>query len=330
MVVGEPQQAVTYSFSGMARSASDTVLSFRVSGSLLSLPVQVGQRVRAGERIASLDPTDYQLKVMELEAQLAQFQAGFTRARADYERVRGLYEVGNVSKSDLDQAQAAFESSRAGLEAVGKNLELVKQQLDYTRLHAPISGTVSSMPVENYQTVQAGQSIVVLSTDENLEFEVGLPDHLIHAITPGDQALVTFDVLPDNVLPARVSEVSIMPGALSTYPVKLRLEDSSAQIRPGMIGEARFQIRPTNGENFVTVPVEAVFGLPEGAQAVWIVDPQTETVHRRTVTVGRLLAEGLQILEGLALGEQLVVRGVHRLEEGQQVRLMNTAANTSE
>ncbi len=325
VIVDEPRSKVTRSFSGMARASRDTVLSFRVPGSLQELPVRVGRRVVTGDLIARLDPKDYELKVKELEAQTAQARAAFNRARADYERVRGLYEVGNVSKSELDHAQAGFESAQAQREAVLKNLELVRQQLSYTRLHAPLSGSVSAVPVENFQTVQAGQPIAILSTDDDLEFEVGLPDHLIHQIQVGGEARVVFDILPGRPFKALVSEVSITPGPMSTFPVKLSLEEPSPRLRPGMIGTAHFELDQNDAKTFMLVPSESVFGLPSGEQAVWIVEPESKTVHQRKVKVGRLLPEGLQILSGIEGGDRVVVRGVHRLEEGHQVRLLGNS-----
>jgi len=330
IIVDEPRSTVTRSFSGMARASRDTTLSFRVSGSLEELPVRVGRRVHTGALIARLDPRDFELKVKELEARTAQARAAFNRARADYERVRGLYEVGNVSRSELDQAQAGFESGRAQLEAALKSLDLVRQQLSYTKLTAPLSGSVSALPVENHQTVQAGQPIAILSTDDDLEFEVGLPDHLIHQIHMGDAARVVFDILPHQEYSALVSEVSISPGPMSTFPVKLSLEAPPPSIRPGMIGTAHFELEQNGDRAFVLVPSESVFGLPSGHQAVWIVDPESKTVHQRRVRVGRILPEGLQILRGLEEGEQVVVRGVHRLEEGQEVRLQRGSKANSQ
>lgn len=325
IVVESPRGQVERSFSGMAKAARDTALSFRVAGSLQDLPVQVGQRVQAGELIARLDPRDFELKVMELEAQTARARAAFNQARADYERVRGLYEVGSVSKSDLDQAQAGFETAQAQLAAVNKNQDQVRQQLSYTRLTAPTAGSISQVPVENFQTVQAGQPVAILSTNEDLEFEVGIPDHLIHQIQVGDPAQVVFDVLPDRTFSASVSEVAITTGPLSAFPVKLRLIEAAQRIRPGMIGTAHFILArntTTDGpETFTIIPPQAVLGLPTGEQVVWLVNPESSTVRRHPVTVGRLLPEGMQILEGLSGGERIVIRGVHRLEEGQEIKL---------
>ncbi|WP_152555210.1 efflux RND transporter periplasmic adaptor subunit [Desulfonatronum thiodismutans] len=330
MVVEPPQSQVVRSFSGIARASRDMALSFRVSGVLQELPVQMGQRVRPGELIARLDPTDFELQVMELEAQAEHARATFTRAKADYERFQALYDADSVSKSELDQARAGFETSQAQLAAVGKSLELVRQQLSYTRLTAPMAGTISEVPVENYQTVQTGQPVVILSTDDDLEFEVGLPDQLIHQVQLGDPAQVIFDVLPDRPFAATVSEVGITPGPVSTFPVKLRLAEPASQVRPGMIGMARFTFSHANSRPFTVVPVEAVFGLPSGEQAVWLVNTETGTnsgtVHRQHVIAGRLLPGGLQILDGLLGGETVVIRGVHRLEQGQKVRLPQDAS----
>ena len=338
MVVEPPQSQVVRSFSGMARASRDMALSFRVSGVLQELPVQMGRRVRAGELIARLDPTDFELKVMELEAQAEQARATFTKAKADYERFQVLYDAESVSKSELDQVRAGFETAQAQLAAVGKSLELVRQQLSYTRLIAPMAGTISEVPVENFQSVQTGQPVAILSTDDDLEFEVGLPDQLIHQVHLGDPAQVIFDVLPDRTYDATVSEVGITPGPVSTFPVKLRLAEPASQVRPGMIGMARFSFSHANSQPFTAIPVEAVFGLPSGEQAVWLVSPGSDstsgtisgtnsgTVRRQPVITGRLLPDGLQILDGLLGGEIIVIRGVHRLEEGQKVRLPQNAS----
>jgi RND family efflux transporter MFP subunit len=333
MVVEPPQGQVIRNFSGMARTSRDMVLSFQVSGVLQELSAQMGQRVRAGELIARLDPKDFELKAMELEAQTAQARATFTRARADYERFQNLYDMGTVSKSEFDQVQAGFETAQAQLAAVGKSLELARQQLSYTSLTAPMAGTISEVPVENYQTVQPGHPIAILSTNDDLEFEVSLPDHLIHQLQTGDASRVVFDMLPDRPLAATVSEIGITPGPVSTFPVKLRLAESSPQIRSGMIGTAQFTFSHGNSQPFTVVPVEAVFGLPSGEQAVWLVHTDSDTdsgtytgtVHRQPVTAGRLLPDGLQILDGLLGDEIIVIRGVHRLEQGQKVRLPSNA-----
>lgn len=332
MQVGKAQGEVVRRFSGTAQASHDIALSFRVSGMLQYLPVEVGQRVKAGVLIARLDSRDFEIKVKELEAQAAQARAAFNKARADYERVRGLYEVGNVSRSDLDQAQAGYETAAAQLEAVEQNLDLVRQQVTYTRLYAPHSGSISAVPVENFQMVQTGQPVAILSTDEELEFQVGVPDHLIHQINTGDTAFVHFDILPDQRFEAQVHKVGIQPGKMSTYPVTLRLSADSEQarqrIRPGMAGEAEFTMSSPETAGYHVVPSQAVFGLPTGEQAVWLVDRETETVHRREVQVGRLVPDGIQVLEGLSSGDLLVIRGVHRLEQNQKVRLNGQPGQT--
>ncbi len=330
VTVEAPRDHIARSFSGIAQAARDTALSFRIAGVLQELSVQVGDRVQAGEPIAELDSRDVELKVLEVEALTAQAQAAFTQARADYQRVRGLYEVGSVSRSDLDQAQAGFETTRAQLVAVNKNLDQARLNSSFTRLVAPTAGSISQVPVENFQTLQAGQPVAVLSTDEDLEFEAGIPDRLIHQLRIGDPAEVVFDVLPDKAFPAVVSEVAVTTGPLSAFPITLRLEEPTQRIRPGMIGSVRLNL-PNNAntdsvESFTVIPPEAVFGLSTGEQMVWLVDPDSKTVHRRQVTVGRLVPEGLQILDGLAGGEILVTRGVHRLEEDQEVRILENGS----
>ncbi|MFQ6114519.1 MAG: efflux RND transporter periplasmic adaptor subunit, partial [bacterium] len=101
------------SFSGTARSGVESKLSFKVAGTVLEVPVKVGDKVRSGQLIARLDPKDYQLKVQQADASLARAKAEERNAKADYERIRALYENNNASKDDLDAARAGFESASA-------------------------------------------------------------------------------------------------------------------------------------------------------------------------------------------------------------------------
>ena len=104
-------------FSGVARAEIQSTLSFRVSGNIQRLLVRTGDRVEAGQLIAELDPTEYELRVQEAEADLIQAEARARQSDAEYSRMRGLYENRNASRSDLDASRAAAESTRARIDA---------------------------------------------------------------------------------------------------------------------------------------------------------------------------------------------------------------------
>jgi RND family efflux transporter MFP subunit len=136
---------------------------------------------------------------------------------------------------------------------------------------------------------------------------------------------VVFDALPGRTMQGKVEEIGVESGTGSTYPVKVYLDNADRTVRSGMSGHVNFTGLGRAGAAFYLPPV-AVVGEPDGSHAVWVVDPKTSTVTRRAVTVGQLTPSGLEILDGIGEGDVIVIRGVHSLEEGRKVRLVNNGA----
>lgn len=307
-------------FSGRARAAVGMSLSFRVGGEIRELPAKIGLSVRAGDVLARLDSTDYELRVKQLEADLARAEAHLKQTRADYERTRNLYEANGASKSDLDRDRANYEAAQAQRVSAEKALDLARQQLEYCTLKAPLDGSISSVPAEIHTSVGAGMTVVGLSASRAMEVEVGLPEALIRSIRVKDRAAVVFDTLAGITFTGVVTEVGIQASEATTYPVRLTLDGQDARVLDGMVCNVTFE--GDGAAELIAVPGEAVAGTPDGAHFVWVVDPDSGQVARRIVTIGSLTSAGLQIASGLAAGDVVVVRGVHLLEEGQKVRVI--------
>jgi RND family efflux transporter MFP subunit len=186
------------SFSGSVRSEEESKLSFKVSGTIINLPVKLGDVVKKGQLIAQLDPKDYQLRVQESEASLTQVRAEARNAAANYERVRQLYENQNASLSDLDIARTQAESTQAQVRSIEKQLELTRFQLSYTKLSAPVDGSIASVDIEINENVNAGDTVALLTACCKLEVEVAIPESLISGIRDGDSVTVKLDALPGN------------------------------------------------------------------------------------------------------------------------------------
>ena len=174
------ERARTYS--GTFRAGMESKLSFRVSGRVEQLPASVGRAVAPGSLLARLDSRDYDLQVQEARASLTRALAAKRNADAERDRVRELYENDNASLSQWDQARAVAESASAQVESLQKRLELAQLQLDYTRLTAPVAGSIATVEVEINENVQTGQPIVTLSSSSLTEVAVDLPGSVITAI----------------------------------------------------------------------------------------------------------------------------------------------------
>jgi RND family efflux transporter MFP subunit len=315
------------SFAGMAQSADEPRLSFRVPGTIIDLPVRVGDRVKQGQVIARIDPADYRLDVEAAEAALRQAQAEARNAAAAFRRTRDLYENGNASLTDYDSARTAAESSTAAVESSTKRLELARRQLGYTELSAPSAGAIAAVDVVVNENVRAGQSIVhLVSLGSDLEVAVTMPESLITGVRRRDAVQVTFDALPGESFEARVTEVGVAAtGTATTFPVIARLEGQDPRLRAGMAAEVSFRFATASASR-VRLPPHVVGEDREG-RFVWVVetsDGSRGTARRHAVTIGELTASGLEILDGVGDGDVVVTAGINSLTEGEPVRLSAT------
>ena len=316
----------TRTFSGVSKSGLETNLSFKVGGTLRQLNVEVGDQVRAGQLIAVLDATDYTLQLDQTISAHTQAEVRMQNARSTYERISRLYETGSVSVNDYEQAKTAFESARAGLNAARKQVQLAEQSVHYTRLRAPIDGRVASVSAEINENIMAGFSIITLTSGSDIEVTVGMPESFIAMIRDGDTVSVMFSSLAGESFTGVISEVSYIVGeASTTYPITIKLENPSEDIRPGMTANVVFQLTSGEDKETILVPTVAV-GEENEQNFVFVLEAlngDTAVVHRRIVTIGDITGTGFEITEGLEDGEMVVTAGISKLSEGLRVRLLN-------
>jgi RND family efflux transporter MFP subunit len=316
----------TRMFSGTAQSGMESKLSFKVPGTVRTIRVVMGDRVKAGQVIADLDPYDYELKVEQAEANLTQSISQARNADANYNRMRSLYENNNASIQDLDKARTASESSNAAVISAEKQLALARLQLSYTMLKAPLDGAIAEVNVEINENVNAGTPIVLLTSGSFIEVEISIPENLISRIEPNKKVSVRFDAIPDNEYPATVSEVGVSTtGMATTFPVTVRLDEATPDIRAGMVANVSFRFESRDDRILFLVPSQAVGEDREG-RFVFVVEPKPDeqgygTAKRKSVKVGELTEDGIEILDGISDGDLVVTAGVTRIVHEQKVKL---------
>jgi len=311
-------------FSGTTKAGQEAKLSFKVAGTILSIHVKVGDTVKSGALIAELDAKDYRLQVQQIEATFDQVKAKALNAKSSYDRVRGLYENRNASKSDLDAARAANDSAQAFLRSTEKQLELTKLQVSYTRLYAPVTGSIARVDIEVNENVAAGTPVVVLTSGKKLEVGISIPEILISQVKKGQKATIKMDAIPGQSLKGIVVEVGVSPtrgGA--AYPVSVRIEDSHTSLRSGMTAEVSIQLVSSSKKEIIVVPAFAV-GEDRSGRFVFAVKPQDEvygTIVRKQVEIGEITSQGLEIISGLTDGDVVVTAGISRIKPGQKVKV---------
>lgn len=309
---------------GTSKAGSEANLSFKVGGTINEITATVGSRIASGDLIARLDKTSFELQVEKSRASLAQAEAENRKADANNQRIRDLYENNNVSRENLDSARAAAESAGAQVRSAQKSLELAKLELDYTGIKATDACSVAAVSVEVNENVQAGESVVSLNCGDINEVYVPVPESLIASITQGLQAKIRFDSISGVEFLGEVTEVGITSTGGATYPVTVRVNEKHAQLRSGLAAEVTFEFATKDDtSNLLYLPPVAV-GQDNQGRFVFVLDatdsPGVALIRRQTVKIGELTTLGLQIVEGIQLGDKVVTAGMTVIRDGLRVK----------
>lgn len=312
------------SFSGTSKSSRESRLSFKVSGTVMTIPVQIGQRLNAGDLIAELDPASYVLQEQQAQASLVEAQANDRKAAADYQRTKGLYANDNASLNDLESARAQAESSRAMVAAAGKALEIARLNLSYTKLSADTECSIASLDIEVNENAQAGQQVAAVSCGDSFEITMNLPESLIGLVDNSTPVRISFSSIPNKQFSGVISEISVTSVSGSAgFPVVIRITDTDPGLRSGLAANVTFQFDSAAATGAgVVIPVSAVISDPAGTFVFVAVPAETDgeaTVARREVSVGELSQFGIEIENGLSVGDLVITAGVSVIREGQRV-----------
>jgi len=333
MMVTDAVQFRQRKFPGTAKATQEIELSFRVSGPLITLPVNIGDEVSIGDVVARIDPRDYEVNVRNNQGQLDQAKAVLTRAEADYKRLRNIFatDPGAISEAAVDQARQNRDSARANVQSLGASLATAKDQLSYSYLKAPFDGIVVNKYVENFQDVRAKQAVVRIVDDSHIEMIISIPEGLISLVPNARNIEVIFDAFPDRKIPAEIKEIGKEASKTTrTYPVTLIMEQpDDITILPGMAGRATGEAPEDAGllPEGKPVPVNAIFSPDDIDKTyVWIIDEKSKQVTKHEVTTGRLTDTGIMVTDGLDTGVWIAIAGVHYLREGMEVRILEEKA----
>lgn len=311
------------SFTGDIKSTIEPEVSFRVPGNIEKMNFKLGQSVKKGEVLASLDNIDYKIQLRKAESSYETARASQIEAESNYDRIKELYQNDSVSKSEFDSAKAGMDSTSASLRVASEGIKYAKRQLKYTELKSPIDGTIAVKVSEVNENIAAGQSVYILNTDADLEAILFVPESAIGEIKIGSQANIYVGALKKNYLGevVRVATSSLQYG--STYPVKVAVLDSDKNLRSGMSVVVDFNKNNLGEKNKIFIPLDVVL-KDTNTNYVFIVEKAGEglgIVKKIKVKTGMITNKGLEILDGLSVGDQLITAGMTKLEDGQKVKL---------
>jgi RND family efflux transporter MFP subunit len=318
-------------FSGVLRAPEEVGVGFRVGGTITALRVDIGDRVRPGETLGTLDASRYRLAFRRARAEVRGAVAASEQAESELARTRELFDAEAATERQLERAQRQAETTASRLEAARRRMSRARLELGWTTLEAPAGGDVAARLAEPGETVRAGEPVLTLAAGDALEVEVEVPGALVTGLERGD--------VVDLLVPGRDArfEAVVTEVARSTredaalFPVIARLREDAEGLRPGMSVTARFGAEPSSSPGGpVVVPPAAVVADRSGVMHVFTLSSTTSTkangqrslrAQRRDVEVLRVGASGAVVEgDGLEPGTRVVAAGADGMESGVRVR----------
>jgi len=288
-------------------------VAFRVAGRVDQRHVEVGQRVEQGQLLASLDPADFEQRIQAAEASLVAAQEVVNKATNDLERGQDLFSTGAINAERLERYQVQLEEAQRGQQAASSELKQAENALSYTRLEAPLPGSVVSVEAEPGLVVNPAQPVLQLAQGGPLQATIDLPGKVS---APQTASLRVDGKAYDLTL---FSASDTLDSQSFTRRIIYNLETEPEHFFFGQLAEASLPIATGfSAVSAMTIPVTAIDERGEQAR-IWIIQDGKATVV--PVTVLALTSQTATISsERLSAGEQIISHGINRLTQGQKVR----------
>ncbi|EJL08394.1 MULTISPECIES: efflux RND transporter periplasmic adaptor subunit [Pseudomonas] len=316
VVQPEPAAQAMDSYPGEVRARYEPDLAFRIGGKVSRRLVDEGQRVKADQPLAELDPQDVRLQLEATRAQVAAAEANLNLVRSERDRYKTLMDRQLVSRSQYDNAENLYRSGLARLKQIKAEFDVASNQAGYAVLRAPQDGVVARRTVEVGQVVAAGQTVFTLATDGEREVLISLPEQGFGRFRIGQPVSVELWSQPDQRFAGQIRELSPAADPRSrTFAARIAFTAGKV---PAELGQSARVFIQAAASVPLSVPLSAVTA-ENGAAYVWRVDANN-TLKKTPVRLGAFGEKSVPVLEGLGVSDWVVAAGVHVLHEGQQVR----------
>lgn len=257
--------------------------------------VDVGSRVKAGQLLVTLDPTQY-------NQQRLQYQT----ALDDYNRLVPVYEAGGISAQQLEQTKAALDVQKEVLDNLRKNIEM----------RSPIAGVVTA---RNYEAgnLFTGTPVLHVMQINPLKIIANIQEQYYPAVKLGMPVEIRTDIFPGEVFAGKVSLIyPALDASTRTFTVEVTVPNGNEKLRPGMFARSTFNMGDKEDHG-------ARRGRAEtgGSSERYLYVVEDGKAERRSVKVGRQIGSDVDILSGVADGEQIAVTALSRLADGVEVEV---------
>jgi multidrug efflux pump subunit AcrA (membrane-fusion protein) len=343
--------------SGTVETPSEpTNVAFLVSGKVVRVGPREGDFVRAGDILAVVDPTDFQLALDSAAAQTAvaraklekasvparpevveQARASLSLAENELRRMRLLYDRKSLAQNDFERYQTTFtnaqqqyeqakqgaqkedkDAARASWEQAQAAERIARKRLSDATLTAPVSGFIAKRNIERGAVAATSLTAFTIVQLDPVEIRVGIPETDISMVHHGQHAIATASALPGVQFLGNVRLISVSAEPETrTYMARITVPNRENKLLVGMIAEVR--IMNDADTDVLTLPATSIMLDPRGATFVYVYFPNDKRVYAKRVTAGAITRQDIQIVDGINDSDLIVIAGQQLVREGSTV-----------
>ncbi len=319
MTVGLAATQAGLEYAAEVRPRVESRLGFRVGGKLTARSAELGQRVKAGQVLAQLDPQDLKLATDAARAQVAAAQTNRDLAAADFKRYQVLKEQNFISGAELERRESSLKAAQAQLESAQAQFAAQGNQSAYANLVSDVSGVVTAVLAERGQVVAAGAAVLQVAQDGARDVVFAVPEDKLATLKLGSDAQVKVWA-SNTVLTGKVREIAASADpATRTFTVRVALAAKDDLALGSTVSVLPASLQHT-GVPVIKLPTSALRQQGQNS-AVWVLDTASMTVKSQIVQIATADGNEVVVMGGLMPGAQVVTAGVHVLSPGQKVML---------
>ena len=305
---------------GSVQAYNEALIHARTNGYLLKWYTDIGTPVKKGQLLAEIDTPEVDQQLRQARADFATAQANSQLAQSTNQRWQGLLATNSVSKQAADAAAGDAAAKRAALESAAANVARLSDMESFKRVLAPFDGVVTSRNTDVGALINAGQGTALFSVADTrkLRVYVQVPQLYASATTPGLDAELTFAERPGKTYPAQVARTSnALDPTSRTLQVELMVDNASGELFPGAYADVHFKLPP--GVASLRLPANAVLFRSTDLQVAVVGADHRVTL--KNITTARDFGTSLEVLSGVAAGDDVIVNPPDSITTGALVRV---------
>lgn len=291
-----------FAANGTAQAVKELNFVSNTQGRVVKIMVEKGDKVRQGQTLLKVDS-----ELMEADYEAA--KAAYDQMKIDEERFTRSKEAGGVTQQQLDNI-------RTQLVAAESRMARARRMLEDATVKAPIAGTINMRYVETGSLIAPNVPLFDIVSDSRLKVTCNVPESKVRQLSEGQTVTATTSTLPGQTFTGTINFIGVKTDRGLNYPIEVIL-DEDEQLLIGMYMKVQFA--SDQAQRAILVPRKAIVGSAKSADVYTVADGKA---HRRTVTLGEMVGDRVEVLSGLNDGDEVVVAGIMNLADGTDVTIV--------